>query len=81
MDDSNVAQDVHRLVLLHGRERAREMVDAKNRLLVDIAAEVLADDSQKIGISYTGFRLYPAHARTRKSLGEMTRKLSDTSSQ
>ncbi len=33
------------------------MVSAKQRLLVDIAAEVLADDTQAIGISYTGFCL------------------------
>jgi hypothetical protein len=33
------------------------MVDAKMRRLVDIAAEVLADDRQRIGISYTGFCL------------------------
>ena len=33
------------------------MVDTKARVLVDIAAEVLADDSQRIGISYTGFCL------------------------
>ena len=33
------------------------MVEPKQRLLVDIAAEVLADDGQKIGISYTGFCL------------------------
>jgi hypothetical protein len=44
-------------VILHGRERAREMVDARMRPLVDIAAEVLADDTQRIGISYTGFCL------------------------
>lgn len=49
--------NVHQLVLAHGRERAREMVDAKVRPLVDIAAEVLADDTQRIGISYTGFCL------------------------
>ena len=48
---------VHRLVLVHGREQAREMVDAKVRPLIDIAAEVLADDTQRIGISYTGFCL------------------------
>jgi len=48
---------VHQLVLAHGRERARELVDVKTRPLVDIAAEVLADDSQRIGISYTGFCL------------------------
>lgn len=57
MEEPDAAQDVHRLVLIHGRDRAREMVDPKQRLLVDIAAEVLADDSQKIGISYTGFCL------------------------
>ena len=39
--------NVHRLVILHGRERAREMVDARMRPLVDIAAEVLADDTQR----------------------------------
>ena len=49
--------NVHRLVLVHGRDRAREMVDPKVRPLVDIAAEVLADDTQRIGISYTGFCL------------------------
>jgi Plasmid encoded RepA protein len=49
--------NVHQLVLVHGRERAREMVDARTRPLVDIAAEVLADDAQRIGISYTGFCL------------------------
>jgi hypothetical protein len=51
------ATNVHRLVLIHGRERARELVDAKTRPLVDIAAEVLSDDAQRIGISYTGFCL------------------------
>ena len=49
--------NVHQLVLVHGRERARELVDARIRPLVDIAAEVLADDTQRIGISYTGFCL------------------------
>jgi hypothetical protein len=54
---SSDTPDVHRLVILHGRERARDMVDARMRPLVDIAAEVLADDTQRIGISYTGFCL------------------------
>src|SRR6516162_2938787 len=49
--------NVHRLILIHGKERARLMVEPKMRPLVDIAAEVLADDSQRIGISYTGFCL------------------------
>jgi hypothetical protein len=52
-----MAQDLHQLVLLHGREMAREMVPEERRPLVDIAAEVLADDVQRIGISYAGFAL------------------------
>jgi len=55
VDDA--AAGVHRLILLHGREKAREMVAQGQRLLVDIAAEVLADETQSIGISYTGFCL------------------------
>jgi Plasmid encoded RepA protein len=46
---------VRRLVLAHGREQARAMVEPEKRPLVDIAAEVLADDAGKIGISYSGF--------------------------
>jgi hypothetical protein len=46
-----------KLVLIHGRERAREMVPQRQRPPVDIAAEVMADESQRIGISYTGFCL------------------------
>src|SRR6476661_2070256 len=49
--------NVHRLVLMHGRERARAMVSEKQRPLVDIAAEVMADESSRMGISYTGFCL------------------------
>jgi hypothetical protein len=48
---------IHQLVLLHGREQARAMVSEGQRSLVDIAAEVMADESQRIGISYTGFCL------------------------
>src|SRR5690242_8464567 len=42
---------------MYGRERARAMVPEKQRPLVDIAAEVMADESQRMGISYTGFCL------------------------
>lgn len=55
--DDDVAAGVHRLVLLHGRDRARQMVQHHHRQLVDIAAEVLADETQAVGISYTGFCL------------------------
>ena len=50
-------ETIHRLVLVHGKERAKDMVDCRFRSLVDIAAEVMADEEQKIGISYTGFAL------------------------
>lgn len=57
MREGDAAHGVHHLVLVHGHERAREMVPQKQRQLVDIAAEVLADERQNIGISYTGFCL------------------------
>jgi hypothetical protein len=57
VDRSDTGLGLHQLVLIHGRERAREMVSERQRPLVDIAAEVMADESQRIGISYTGFCL------------------------
>ena len=35
---------VRKLVLVHGRAKARAMVDPEQRSLVDIAAEVMGDD-------------------------------------
>lgn len=54
---SEAKRNFPQLVLNFGREKARDMVDPRDRLLVDVAAEVLADDQQRIGISYTGFCL------------------------
>jgi len=48
---------IHQLVMAHGKQAAREMVPWQQRHLVDIAAEILADDAQKIGITYSGFCL------------------------
>ena len=56
MEDRPV-HDIHHLVLVHGREAARKMVPAGQRQLVDIAAEVMAVETQAIGISYAGFCL------------------------
>lgn len=56
MENGSV-HDIHHLVLVHGRDAAREMVPAKQRQLVDIAAGVMADETQAIGISYAGFCL------------------------
>jgi hypothetical protein len=56
-----MAQDAdhgaRKLVLVHGRAQAREMVQPEQRGLIDIAAEVLSDDAGRIGITYTGFCL------------------------
>ena len=48
---------IRQLVLVHGREKARSMVEPERKGLVDIAAQVLADDVGRIGISYSGFCL------------------------
>jgi hypothetical protein len=50
-------ESVHQLVLLHGWKKARELETAKRRHLVDIAAEVMADEVGRIGITYAGFCL------------------------
>jgi hypothetical protein len=57
MKEGDAAHGVHQLVLVHGHEQARKMVPERQRSLIDIAAEVLADERQNIGISYTGFCL------------------------
>jgi hypothetical protein len=56
-DDDDAGLGIQKLVVLHGREAARELVPARQRLLVEIAAEVLADDARNIGITYAGFCL------------------------
>jgi hypothetical protein len=50
-------QGVRQLVLVHGRDAARTMVDPLHKGLVDIAAEVMSDEDGRIGISYSGFCL------------------------
>ena len=49
--------EIHELVVRHGRRQARELVPVSQRMLVDIAAEILADEAQRIGITYSGFCL------------------------
>jgi Plasmid encoded RepA protein len=55
--DDDAGYGIQKLILLHGRERASELVPARHRSLVEIAAEVLADDTRNIGITYAGFCL------------------------
>jgi hypothetical protein len=55
--EGDADRGVRRLVLVHGRDQARQMVLPEHKGLVDIAAEVLADDAGRIGITYAGFCL------------------------
>lgn len=48
---------VHQLVLLHGRSAARRMVPDDQVHLVDLAASMLEEETQGIGITYSGFCL------------------------
>jgi hypothetical protein len=46
---------VHRLVLEHGKEEALRHVDPKDRHLVRVAADILAEEDDSIGVTYSGF--------------------------
>lgn len=49
--------ELHRLILTHGRDAARQMVPLADRHLIDAASAVLAVEREEIGISYSGFAL------------------------
>jgi hypothetical protein len=49
--------DLQTLVLTHGADKARDMVPAKDRPLVDIISTMLADEANALGITYAGFCL------------------------
>ncbi|MDA8250392.1 MAG: replication protein RepA [Rhodospirillales bacterium] len=49
---------IHDLVLTHGRDVARSMVSTKHeKLAIDMAAEILAEESERLGITHSGFCL------------------------
>lgn len=48
---------IHELIQTHGRDRARELVDKDDKPLIDAAAAVLADEAQRMGVTYSGFCL------------------------
>lgn len=54
---ADAAKGVRRLVLMHGREAAKAMVDPDDRSLVRIASEVLSDETERKGYSYSGLCL------------------------
>lgn len=48
--------EIHQLVLVHGVDGARELASNRaERKLVDLAAKVLAEESDALGFSYAGF--------------------------
>jgi hypothetical protein len=53
----DAAKGVRQLVLLHGRDAARDMVEPDAEPLVRIASQVLGDDSGRNGYSYSGLCL------------------------
>ena len=54
---ADTAKGVRQLVLVHGREAARQMVKSTDKTLVKIASEVLGDESGRKGYSYSGLCL------------------------
>jgi hypothetical protein len=54
---SDAAKGVRQLVLFHGRDNARQMVEPTDKSLVKIASEVLADETGQRGYSYSGLCL------------------------
>jgi hypothetical protein len=54
---ADAAKGVRQLVLVHGRSAARQMVEPQDKSLVEIASEVLGDDSNRKGFSYSGLCL------------------------
>jgi hypothetical protein len=54
---ADAAKGVRHLVLLHGRDQARQMVPPDDWSLIKIASEVLGDESGQKGYSYSGLCL------------------------
>src|SRR3954447_13230564 len=53
----DAAKNVRQLVLLHGRDAAKAMVEPEAKSLVRIASEVLSDERGRSGYSYSGLCL------------------------
>lgn len=67
--------ELHDLVLKHGREAARQMVNTKHeKLAVDMAADILAEECDRMGITHSGFCLtaLPHRRQVTKSHGGET---------
>lgn len=49
--------DIHQLVLTHGRDGARRLIESDRASVMDIAAAVLEEESRSQGFCYSGFCL------------------------
>lgn len=49
--------EIHHLIRTHGKVEARRLVDESRSAVVDVAAQVLEEESQALGITYSGFCL------------------------
>ena len=50
--------DVHRLIIQHGIEEARRQAATRHeRLVIEAAYQVLSDDAERMGFTYSGFAL------------------------
>ena len=48
---------VHKLIVQHGREAARRMISEQEIPYFNIAASILEEESNEVGITYSGFCL------------------------
>jgi len=46
---------LHKLLIDYGREQAMRMTDPEDRHLVRVAADILAEEDDAIGVTYSGF--------------------------
>ena len=63
--------EIHKLVTLHGRDRARDLVPSEDRYLVDLAAQVLGEEGVgQRGYLYSGFAMTCLPHRKPKDEGQ-----------
>ena len=70
---------IHELVAQHGRDTARRLVPFEEKRLVDLAADVLADEKVAAGFTYSGFCMASLPHRSLPDNSEWVRKSEDFS--
>ena len=70
---------IHELVAQHGRDTARKLVPIEEKRLVDLAADVLADEKGAAGFTYSGFCMASLPHRSLPDKSQWVRKSEDFS--